>query len=241
MYKGLQLQPTFIYTECSDVTEVFVTESEIQSSKEAKRNTMRKTRFKMAPIRSDMADDDDTTPPRLCSSATSIMKRPSSTLMRHSSLSNHERTRKSVANEEFHVRDKFEEGIHWNNAGDDEISRRTQLKILRDLSEAKRARERRTEFEFLQFAKEFAKKCRSRPMDNLLNPVQYENYLRKTPPQNSSVPNFPYLNKYDFSVCSKIPFVRSSSLAGVNNEETLEVAGHVVGDLLSFTTNTARY
>lgn len=50
MYKGLLEQPTFVYTECSDVTEVFVTSqaAKILSSKEMTSSKRQyKTRFRM--------------------------------------------------------------------------------------------------------------------------------------------------------------------------------------------------
>jgi len=236
MYKGLQQLPTFIYTESSDATEVFVTEAKIKAIKERKVRKKLRPRFKMATIRSAVTNQECETPPRLTSSATSIIKRPSSTLIRHSSLSNREKASGSVYNSENRV--KFSDSGR-SSFYEEEANRRTQLKILRDLSEAKQARERRTEIEFLQFAKEFAKKCRSRPTDNLLNPAQYENYLRDSP-HNNSLHGVSFANRYDFTLCSNVPFLHSSSAIGPNQDEASAVAGHVVGDLLSFTSNTVR-
>ena len=238
MYEGLQQLSTFVYTDSSDVTEVYVREGEIKAIQEKKlrKKKSSRPRFKMATISSATTNQRYESPPRLTSSATSIIKRPSSTLMRHSSLSNHEQATGSVSLSENRVR--------FSDSGrstfyEEETNRRTQLKILRDLCEAKQAREKRTEIEFLQFAKEFAKKCRSRPTDNLLNPVQYESYLRDSPHSNS-LHGVTFTNRYDFSLCSNVPYLHSSSASGLNSDETSAVSGHVVGDLLSFTTNTAR-
>ena len=237
MYKGLQLQPTFIFTECSDVTEVFVTEPDMLATSSGT-NYKKGVRgnFKMEPIYSCRTDEEQ--PPRLSASATSIMKRPSSALMRHSPLLEYEQ---KIPDSNRHLYYELNEKDRNRSRGHkSRSSSRTQLKILRDLAEAKLKRERRTEEEFLQFAKEFARNCRLRPTDNLLNPVQYDSYLRNSPVQITQPPGFSYLNKYD-SIHSRFPFVCSSSLIGSNNDDALEVAGHVVGDLLSFTSNTAKY
>ena len=240
MYKGLQQQPTFIYAECSDVREILVTEA--NKIKKSKINQERKCRemklryqIKITPGQGAAAYDFRETPPRLISSSTSIIKRPSSTLVHHNY---HEQARSSVSKRERENHVKFSDSGR-SSLYEEDPNRRTPLKILCDLAEAKQARDRRTEIEFLEFAKEFAKKCRSRPTDNLLNPLQYESYLRDTPNSNS-LHGVSYSKGYNFSLCSKIPFFRSSSVIGLNEDETTAIAGHVVGDLLSFTSNTAR-
>ena len=244
MYKGLEQQPTFIFSECSDVTEAFVLDD--GDSRITRDRTRSKARCKMTtPLITKDEEVEDCFPPKLPSSATSIIQHPSSALVRHSPFQNfnlrHGNT--SFTEEPLDEEQDRDNLLGGNKKADEGFEEKSsyckRIRILRELSAAKRERARRTEEEFLQFAKDFARKCRMRPIENLLNPVQYDNQLQTASSQNKIANSFTY--GQNDSLRSKFPFVRSSSLIGLNSEDVGEVSGHVVGDLFSFASNMARY
>lgn len=244
MYVGLEQQPTFIYSENSNVTEYSVAEAERNKTK---RNESRdkKARLKITPqTNMTRGENEDGFLLGLPSSATSIIKRPSTTLIRHSPFQN---------TKVGHCRENFPEELEDDDQGEAYLSEKSlqtfyrfeeneshqkQIKIIQELSAAKKERDKRTEEEFLHFAKEFAKKCKLRTVDSLLNPVQYDSYLQNVPTNTQIVPRL--TRKKSDLVDSKYSSFCSSSLIGRSSEDDCGATGHMIGDLMSFASNMAR-
>ena len=93
--------------------------------------------------------------------------------------------------------------------------------------------------EFLKFAKEFSKQNLYTPkVHDLLNPSQYSAYLAKLAHVDRL--HGGSMSSYSESNCSSASTVRSTALATPNSTDKCNLECHVVGDLLSFASNTMR-
>nr|XP_018671778.1 uncharacterized protein LOC100181028 isoform X1 [Ciona intestinalis] len=267
MYKGLLQQPTFIYTECSDVTEVFNNKhqfAEKNNSTEKNETRQQKTRFNLSPESESVSTDTSKTTLRFISSPTSIIKRSrpgkTSTIPRanittggrqdvsHFSHQSDESTRsKSPVCPQLPA---LKENTHDDVLDSKKLidmSIITPKKFIglddslpiddltRSLEVSVPHTENGSDSEFVEFAKDFARHCRHKRTANLLNPGQYNVYLQKAASKDR-------LHGRDF-ICNSLPSssLHSTSHGNSNLDDKAELEGHVVGDLITFVSNTAVY
>jgi len=239
MYKGLQQQPTFVYTECSDATEVFFTQQENNCRDANQSSSSERHRFRF--VMQEEYDIAPVTPPSLINSATSIIRKSAASPESRDNLcdvtSDIDSTTRPVV--QLSVISKKNVPSKDSEGRSSEEARRSRLDTIPEsLVLTQRTPRKSTDLEFLEFAKDFAKQFRQRPNESLLNPVQYDDYLQKVASRDRLHGNSYFYSKSN-SRKSRVS-LRSVSLVP-SSEEKLAEEGHVVGDLVSFAANTMRY
>lgn len=103
-------------------------------------------------------------------------------------------------------------------------------------------RRRTNDFEYLQFARDFASACQRRSQFTLLNSNQYNRYLRKVVTRGNFSNTIALPLSRTFSPYSPYHFspYDSTALVSFTSEDKKDIGCHVVGDLHTYVTNTLR-